>query len=135
MFEIAKTNNEMMSSVPFKHFRVAWGKFIQTGTFDSHARFETQFCHTGTTNTCSLRFVDTFDKSQTSIQHNYPCDFMNMKENSLFLRNERTTTGEAYKTDSTEPGKCIHLYYDVTQGNDETQALSTENCLPQMQEK
>ena len=59
---------------------------------------------------------------------------MNMKENSLFLRNEWTTTGEAYKTDSTELGKCIHLY-DVTQGNDETQALSTENCLPQMQEK
>ena len=28
--------------------------------------------------------------------------------------------------------KCIHLY-DVTQGNNETQALSTENCLRQMQ--
>ena len=59
---------------------------------------------------------------------------MNMKENILFLRNERTTTGEADKTGRTELGKCIHLY-DVTQGNDETQTLSTENCLRQMQQK
>ena len=112
VFEIAKTNNEMMSSV-------ALGKFIQTGTFDSHARFETWFCHTGSTNTSSLWFVDTFDKSQTSIQHNYPYHFMNMKENILFLRNEWTTTGEVDKTDRTALGKCIHLY-DVTQGNKET---------------
>ena len=42
--------------------------------------------------------------------------------------------GEVDKTDRTELGKCIHLY-DVTQGNKETQALSTENCLPQVQEK
>ena len=41
---------------------------------------------------------------------------MNMKENILFLRNERTTTGEADKTGRTELGKCIHLY-DETQGN------------------
>ena len=41
---------------------------------------------------------------------------MNMKENILFLRNERTTTGEVDKTGRTELGKCIHLY-DVTQGN------------------
>ena len=53
--------------------RVAWGKFVQTGTFGSHARFETRFCHTGSTNTSSLWFVDTFDQSQTSIQHNHPC--------------------------------------------------------------
>ena len=52
---------------------------------------------------------------------------MNMKENILFLRNEWTTTGDADKTDRTELGKCIHLY-------DETQALSTENCLRQVQE-
>ena len=38
------------------------------------------------------------------------------------------------KTDGTELGKCIHLY-DETQGNKETQAFSTENCLRQMQEK
>ena len=87
VFEIAKTNNEMMSSVLFQHFRVAWGKFIQTGTLDSHARFETRFCHTGSTNTYSLWLVDTFDKSQTSIQHNHLCDLMNVKENILFLRN------------------------------------------------
>ena len=31
---------------------------------------------------------DTFDQSQTSIEHNYPCNFMNMKENILFLGNE-----------------------------------------------
>ena len=59
---------------------------------------------------------------------------MNMKENILFLRNERTTTSEVDKTDRTDLGKCIHLY-NVTQGNKETQALSTENCLCQMQEK
>ena len=59
---------------------------------------------------------------------------MNMKENVLFLRNEWTTTDEVDKTDSIEPGKCIHLY-DETQGNKETQALSTENCLLQVQEK
>ena len=53
---------------------------------------------------------------------------MNMKENILFVRNGRTTTGEVDKTDRTELGKCIHLY-NVTQGNNETQALSTENCL------
>ena len=87
---------------------MAWGKFIQTGTFDSHARFETRFCHTGSTNTCSLWFVDTFDKSQTNIQRSYLCDFMNIKENILFLRNE-WTTGEFDKSDI--------LLYDVTQGN------------------
>ena len=59
---------------------------------------------------------------------------MNMKENIPFLRNERTTTGEVDKTGRTELGKCIHLY-DVTHGKNETQALSTENCLRQMQEK
>ena len=59
---------------------------------------------------------------------------MNMKENILFLRNEWTTTGEVDKTDRTELGKCIHLY-DEAQGNDETQPLSTENCLRQVQEK
>ena len=58
---------------------------------------------------------------------------MNMKENILFLRNEWTTTGEVDKTDRTELGKCIHLY-DETQGNNETQVLSTENCLRQVQE-
>ena len=73
-------------------------------------------------------FVDTVDKSQTSIQHNYPCDFMNMKENVLFLRNEWTTTGAADKTDRTKLGKCIHLH-------DETQALWTENFLRQVQEQ
>ena len=57
-----------------------------------------------------------------------------MKENVLFLRNEWTTTGEVDKTDRTDLGKCIHQY-DVTQRNNETQALSTENCLRQMQEK
>ena len=54
-------------------YMVPWGNFVQTGTFDSHACFETQFCHTGSTSTSSLWFVDTFDQSQTSIQHNYPC--------------------------------------------------------------
>ena len=34
LFEIAKTNNEMRSSVHFEHFRMAWGEFVQTGTFD-----------------------------------------------------------------------------------------------------
>ena len=59
---------------------------------------------------------------------------MNMKEEKyIFLRNEWTTTGEVDKTDRTELGKFIHGY-DVTQGNDETQALSTENCLRQVQE-
>ena len=44
---------------------------------DLDARFETRFCHdTGSTNTSSSscgRFVDTFDQSQNSIQHNHPC--------------------------------------------------------------
>ena len=115
VFEIAKRNNEMMSSVLSNILGWSGGKFIQTGTFDLHARFETRFCQTGSTNTSSW-FVDTFDQSQTSIQHNYPCDFMNIKENILFLRNEWTTTGEVDKTDGTDQGKCIHLY-DETQGN------------------
>ena len=59
---------------------------------------------------------------------------MNMKENIIFLRNEWTPTGEVDKTDRPELGKRIHLY-DVTQGNKETQALSTETFLRQMQEK
>ena len=58
---------------------------------------------------------------------------MNMKENIIFLRNEWTTTGEVDKTNRTDLGKCIHLY-DETQWNNETQALSTENCLRQVQE-
>ena len=58
---------------------------------------------------------------------------MNMKENILFLRNEWTTAGEVDKTDRTELGNCIHLY-DETQWNKEAQALSTENCLRQVQE-
>ena len=52
----------------FRTFSGGLGKFIQTGTFDSHTRFETRFCHTGSTNTSSLWFVETYDKSQTSIQ-------------------------------------------------------------------
>ena len=59
---------------------------------------------------------------------------MNVKENILFLRNVWTTTGEVDKNDRTELVKYIHLY-EVTQGNKETQALSTENCLRQMQER
>ena len=43
------------------------------------------------------------------------------------------TTGEADKTDRTDLGKGIHLY-DETQENNETQALSTENGLRQVQE-
>ena len=58
---------------------------------------------------------------------------MNIKENILFLRNEWTATGEVDKTDRTDLGKCIHLY-DETQGNKETQALSTEKFLRQVQE-
>ena len=57
---------------------------------------------------------------------------MNMKENILFLRDE-WTTGDVDKTDRTDLGKCIHLY-DETQGNKETQVLSTENWLRQVQE-
>ena len=37
------------------------------------------------------------------------------------------------KTDRTDLGKCIHLC-DETEGNNETQALSTENCLRQVQD-
>ena len=59
---------------------------------------------------------------------------MNMKENILFLRNEWTTICEVDKTDRTDLGKCIHLY-DETQGNYETQALSTTTkILRQVQE-
>ena len=42
-----------------------------------------------------------------------------------FTVNERKTAGEGDKTDL---GKSTHLY-------DETQALSTENCLDQVQEE
>ena len=87
MFEIAKTNNEMMSSVLSNILGWPGGNSSKQVSVT-----------TGSTNTSSLWFVDTFDKSQTSTQHNYPCDFMNMKENILFLRNERTTTGEVDKT-------------------------------------
>ena len=59
---------------------------------------------------------------------------MNMKKkNILSLRNEWKTVGEADKTHRTDLGKCIHLY-DETKGNNETQALSAENCLRQVQE-
>ena len=58
---------------------------------------------------------------------------MTMKENILFPRNEWITTGEVDKTDRTDLGKCIHVY-NKTQENDETQVLSTENCLHQVQE-
>ena len=36
--------------------------------------------------------------------------------------------GEVGKTDRTDLGKCTNIY-DEIQGNKETQALSTENCL------
>jgi len=52
----------------------------------------------------------------------------------LILMDEWTTAGEADKNRNlTDPGKCTHLY-DETQGNRETQALSTEKCLRQVQE-
>ena len=41
-------------------------------------------------------------------------------------------TGEAERNDRTDLGTCIHLH-DETQGNKETQALATENCLCQVQ--
>ena len=107
----------MMSSVLSNILGWPGGNVSKQVRLYSHAHFETWLCHTGSTNTCSLWFVDTFDKSQTSIQHNYTCDFMNMKEEKyIFLRNEWTTTGEVDKTNRTDPGKCIHLY-DETQGN------------------
>jgi len=59
---------------------------------------------------------------------------MNIKENILFLSNEWTTVGEVDKTDRTDLGKCIHLY-DEKKGNNETQALSAENCLRLVQGK
>ena len=58
---------------------------------------------------------------------------MTVKENILFLRNEWITTGEVDKTDRTDLGKCIHLYGEA-QENNNTQVLSTENCLRQVQE-
>ena len=104
VFEIAKTNNEMMSSVLSNILRGPGGNSSkQVHLIHMHAsRHNSEYCHTGSTNTSSLWFVDTFDKSQTSIQHSHPCDFMNMKENILFLRNEWTTTGEVDKTDRTD---------------------------------
>ena len=66
VFEIAKTNNQMISSVLSDILGWPGGKFIQTGTFDLHARFETRFCHTGSANTSSLWFVVTFDQLQTA---------------------------------------------------------------------
>ena len=61
------------SPLPPLAYRVVWGKSVQTGKLDLHARFETRFYQTGSTSTSSLLFVDNFDQSQTSIQHNYPC--------------------------------------------------------------
>ena len=40
----------------------------------------------------------------STLQHNYPCDLMNMKE-TFFLINEWTTAGEADKIDGTDLGK------------------------------
>ena len=57
-----------------------------------------------------------------------------IKLNSLQRLNGQATTGEVDKTDRTVIGKCIHLY-DETLGNKETPALSTENCLCQVQKK
>ena len=48
---------------------------VQTGTFDLQARFETRFSVSHWLNQhklVKLWFVDTFDQSQTSIQHNNP---------------------------------------------------------------
>ena len=55
------------------------------------------------------------------------------KKTFFFLRNEWTTTGDVDKTDRTDLGKCIHLYGEA-QENNNTQVLSTENCLRQVQE-
>ena len=116
MFEIAKTNNVMMSSVLSNVSGWPGGNSSkQVRLIPMHASRHDSVSLAQPTQS-SLWFVDTFDKSQTSIQHNYQCDFMNIKENILFLRNEWTTTGEVDKTDRTELGKCIHLYNE-TQGN------------------
>ena len=93
LFEIAKTNNEMMSTVLSNNLGWPRGNSPkQVRLIHMHASRHdyVTLAHwlIGSTNTSSLWFIDTFDQSQTSIQHNYPCDFMNMKENILFLRNE-----------------------------------------------
>ena len=81
LFEISMTNNEMMSSVLSNILEWPGRKIFHTGTFDSHARFETRFCQTGSTNKRSLWF----DQSQTIIQNKYPCNLMNTKENIFFF--------------------------------------------------
>ena len=79
LFETAMTNNE-----------VRWpggNSFKQAHLIPMHAsRHYSVTLALPTQDRCG--FVDTVDKSQTSIQHNYQCDFMNIKENILFLRNE-----------------------------------------------
>ena len=58
---------------------------------------------------------------------------MNTKENIIFWGRVTPTAVEVDKTDRTDLGKYTHLYNE-TQGNKETQVLSTENCLHQVQE-
>ena len=56
-------------------YRVAWGVFAQTGTFDAHAQFEMRFCHLSSANTNRLWLVNTFHQLQTSLQHHCQSDF------------------------------------------------------------
>ena len=98
--------------------------------FDSHMHFKTRFGHIGSTNTSSW-FVDTFDKLQTSIQHNYPYDFMNMKENIPFF----CGMSEQLLVRLTKLMEQIKgNVFTYTTKHKETQALPTENCLRQVQE-
>ena len=83
LFDIAKTNNQMMSSIPLTILGwPGWNSSEQVRLIHMHTSRNDSV--TGSTNT--LWFVDTFDQLQMSIQHSYPCDLMNMKENILFLR-------------------------------------------------
>ena len=84
MFEIAKTNSEMMSSILSNILEWPGGNSSkQVCLIPMHALRHDSVTVAQPTQ-ARLWFVDNFDKSQTSIQHNYPCDFMNMKENVLF---------------------------------------------------
>ena len=82
MFEIANTNNEMMPSVLSNILGWPGGNSSKrVRLIHMHASILSHW-H----NQHKLSVVCSVDQSQTSIQH--PCDFMNMKENLLFLRNE-----------------------------------------------
>ena len=136
VIEIAKTNNEMISSVLSNILGWPGGNSTkQVRLIPMHAsRHDAVTLAQPTQARCGLLTPSTNRRlvynTTTVWAHffffffSFPFFFFWRMSEQLLMR----------LTKLTDLGKCIYLH-DVTQGNKETQALSTENCLCQMQEK